>query len=142
MSNLGCDRTMQIARVDHFVLTVADVERSLDWYSRVLSFKPTTFAEGRRALAFGQQKINLHQQGSESKPHARLPTPGSADVCFISTLPLAEVQEHLAACAVNVELGPVARSGARGPITSLYIRDPDENLIEISTYDSEVSDGQ
>jgi catechol 2,3-dioxygenase-like lactoylglutathione lyase family enzyme len=135
MSSSGCERQMQIVRADHLVLTVANVERSRDWYSRVLSFEPITFAAGRRALAFGRQKINLHQQGSELKPHARVPTPGSADLCFISALPLAEVQKHLATCAVEIELGPVGRSGASGPITSLYVRDPDGNLIEISTYD-------
>jgi catechol 2,3-dioxygenase-like lactoylglutathione lyase family enzyme len=93
-----------------------------------------TFSAGRRALSFGRQKINLHQAGLEFEPKAMSPTPGSGDLCFIANLPLEAVQQHLAACAVTIEEGPVDRTGALGPIRSVYIRDPDANLVEISTY--------
>ncbi len=127
---------MRISRFDHLVLTVADVDRSLAWYGQVLGMEPITFAGGRRALALGEQKINLHQQGAEVRPHANHPTPGSADLCLVSARPLTEVAAHLASQGVTFEEGPVARTGATGPITSLYLRDPDGNLLEISTYDS------
>lgn len=123
---------MQIDHLDHLVLTVADVEASCAFYARVLGMQPLTFGEGRRALAFGQQKINLHPAGREYDPKARRPTPGSADLCFIARTPLAQVQAALAAAGVAVEEGPVPRTGATGPILSLYFRDPDGNLIEVA----------
>ncbi len=126
---------MHIDRIDHLVLTVADVERTVDWYARVLGMTPVTFRGGRRALAFGRQKLNLHEAGREREPKAARPTPGSVDLCLISGRPLDEVRSHLAALGVPVEQGPVDRTGATGPITSVYVRDPDDNLIEISTYD-------
>lgn len=123
---------MQIDSLDHLVLTVADVEASCAFYRRVLGMEVVTFAQGRKALAFGAQKINLHQAGKEFEPKAQRPTPGSADLCFLTSVPLAKVQAHLAACGVTVTEGPVQRTGAQGPILSVYFRDPDLNLIEVS----------
>jgi catechol 2,3-dioxygenase-like lactoylglutathione lyase family enzyme len=99
----------------------------------VLGMRHVTFAGDRHALTFGRQKLNLHQAGRELEPKAARPAPGSADLCLISAVPLTEVQAHLRDCGVRVEQGPVARTGATGPITSVYIRDPDDNLIEIAT---------
>ncbi|MCB1954633.1 MAG: VOC family protein [Rhodocyclaceae bacterium] len=121
-----------VDRLDHLVLTVADIERSCAWYATVLGFSVVRFGEGRTALAFGRQKINLHQSGREFEPKAARPTAGSADLCFIADTPLEAVVEHLAGCGVAIEAGPVARTGATGPIRSVYVRDPDANLIEIS----------
>ncbi|MDX2220609.1 MAG: VOC family protein [Burkholderiales bacterium] len=123
---------MRIDRLDHLVLTVADVEVSVAFYAKVLGMQPVTFGNGRRALAFGNQKINLHRASAPIKPHAATPTPGSADLCFIAATPLHEVVSHLAACGVKIEEGPVPRTGATGPIQSVYFRDPDGNLIEVS----------
>lgn len=123
---------MHIDSLDHLVLTVADIETSCAFYRRVLGMEMVTFGAGRKALAFGTQKINLHQAGAEFEPKALRPTPGSADLCFLTTVPLPQVQQHLAACGVAVSEGPVQRTGAQGPILSVYIRDPDQNLIEIS----------
>lgn len=125
---------LRVSGIDHLVLTVADVERTVSFYARVLGMTPVTFGEGRRALAFGSSKINLHQAGRELAPHAAHPTPGSADLCLVTTRPQDEVLDHLAACGVTPEEGPVSRTGALGPFTSTYLRDPDGNLIEISTY--------
>jgi len=125
---------VRIVRLDHLVLTVADVDRTVEFYQRVLGMQPLTFGDGRRALAFGSSKINLHQAGREFEPKAARPTPGSADLCLISADPLADVCAHLAAQAIAIEEGPVARSGATGAIESVYIRDPDGNLIEISNH--------
>jgi catechol 2,3-dioxygenase-like lactoylglutathione lyase family enzyme len=127
-----------IDRIDHLVLTVADLDLTVDFYVRVLGMQPVTFGAGRRALRFGPHKLNLHQAGHELEPKARRPTPGSVDVCLVTTTPPARLMAHLRACQVPVEEGPVARTGATGPITSVYVRDPDGNLIEVSTYD----DGQ
>lgn len=129
---------MQILRLDHLVLTVADIDITCRFYERVMGMEVVTFAGGRKALAFGQQKINLHPHGREFEPKAQAPTPGSADLCFITAMPLAEVIAHLQACGVPVLEGPVARTGAVGPITSVYFRDPDLNLIEVSNYGGEV----
>lgn len=125
---------MQIDRLDHLVLTVQDLAVTIDFYTHVLGMSEVTFATHRKALAFGQQKINLHQVGHEFEPKAALPTPGSADLCLITRVPLAQVMEHLSSCGVPILEGPVRRSGALGEIISLYLRDPDQNLIEISTY--------
>jgi catechol 2,3-dioxygenase-like lactoylglutathione lyase family enzyme len=125
---------MRVNSLDHLVLTVADLEITTDFYSRVLGMEVVTFGEGRTAIAFGDQKINLHQRGKEFEPKAISPTPGSGDLCFISDVPLSQVQTHLAAHGVDIEVGPVGRIGARGPMTSIYIRDPDGNLIEIANY--------
>ncbi len=123
---------MKIDSLDHLVLTVADIEATCTFYQRVLGMEVVTFGAGRKALAFGVQKINLHQAGREFEPKAERPTPGSADLCFLTSVPLAEVQRHLAACGVAVTEGPVQRTGAQGPILSVYFRDPDLNLIEVS----------
>jgi len=127
---------MRIEALDHLVLTVKDLDATTAFYGRVLGMEPITFGAGRRALAFGTQKINLHAAGRELEPKAASPTPGSADLCFLTTAPPAEVLAHLEACGVPVVEGPVARTGARGPIVSVYLRDPDGNLLEISSYPS------
>ncbi len=123
---------MKIKHLDHLVLTVRDIEASCDFYSRVLGMRVVTFAGGRKALAFGRQKINLHQQGKEFEPKASQPTPGSGDLCFITDTPLDDVIAHLLACHVDIKEGPIQRSGAESPILSVYLRDPDGNLLEIS----------
>ena len=126
---------MKIDRLDHVVLTVRDVEATCRFYTRVLGMEPVTVAGGRRALCFGQQKINLHEAGSEFEPKAAKPTAGSADLCFIAATALADVIDELRASGVEILEGPVQRTGATGPIRSVYIRDPDFNLIEISNCD-------
>ena len=118
--------------LDHLVLTVRDVERACDFYERVLGLRRETFGEGRVALHFGRQKINLHPHPTPHDLVAQRPEPGSADLCFLTTTPLSEVAAHLEACGVAVIAGPVARRGAEGPIRSLYCRDPDGNLIELA----------
>lgn len=123
-----------IDRIDHIVLTVADIDVTCDFYQRVLGMEVVTFAGGRKALAFGRQKINLHRSGQEFEPKAAAPTPGSADLCLIATTPIAEVIAHLEASGVPVLEGPAPRTGAAGPITSVYFRDPDRNLVEVSNY--------
>lgn len=125
---------MQIDRIDHFVLTVASIDATCDFYARVLGMEVVTFGQGRKALAFGRQKFNLHQAGKEFEPKAEVPTAGSADFCLITRTPLDEVVAHLDACGVPVLEGPVMRTGATGAIRSVYIRDPDRNLVEISNY--------
>lgn len=123
---------MHIDRLDHLVLTVADIGATSDFYSRVLGMKPVMFGAGRTALEFGAQKINLHQKGKEFEPKAETPSPGSADLCFIASTPLETVIAHLHQCDVSILEGPVMRTGATGTIMSVYIRDPDGNLLEIS----------
>lgn len=126
---------MKIKNLDHFVLTVASIEATCDFYEKTLGMKVEIFGEGRKALKFGSQKINLHEAGKEFEPKAQKPTAGSGDFCLISNVPIEGVIAHLKACNINIEDGPIARTGARGPITSVYFRDPDFNLIEVSTYD-------
>jgi len=123
---------MKIDRLDHLVLTVNDIEATCRFYSTVLGMEIVSFGSGRRALAFGHQKLNLHEVGREYLPHAEHSMPGSADLCFISAVPLASVLDHLGACEVSIVDGPVERTGATSKIRSVYIRDPDHNLIEIS----------
>ena len=125
---------MEIDRLDHLVLTVADIDRTCRFYQQVLGFETVTFRGGRNALAFGRQKINLHQFGHEFEPKALRPTAGSADLCFIANTPLEQVIEQLRTERIPIEEGPVERTGALGTILSVYIRDPDQNLIEISNY--------
>ncbi len=126
---------MKIDRIDHLVLTVRNIDATCDFYTRVLGMSVVTFGGGRKALQFGPQKFNLHESGREFEPKAAHPTPGSVDVCLISAVPLSEVMDHLGRCGVAIIEGPVAKTGARGPIRSVYFRDPDMNLIEVSTYD-------
>ncbi len=123
---------MIVRRIDHVVLTVANVERTVAFYERVLGMTAVSFGEGRRALAFGDQKLNLHQAGREFEPKALRPTPGAIDVCFTTDMPLDQVAAHLRSESVTIEHGPVDKIGARGALRSLYFRDPDGNLIEVS----------
>ncbi|WP_335645092.1 VOC family protein [Magnetospirillum sp. ME-1] len=123
---------ISIDRIDHFVLTVADIAATCAFYQTALGMEVVEFGAGRKALAFGGQKINLHQKGREFEPKALHPTGGSADFCLTTTVPMAEVIAHLNGCGVAIEDGPVARTGARAPLVSVYIRDPDGNLVEIS----------
>ncbi|WP_223424272.1 VOC family protein [Tateyamaria pelophila] len=126
-----------LSHLDHLVLTVADIETTIRFYRDSLGMvhAPFTVADGttRHALHFGTQKINLHQAGAEFDPKARSPNPGTADLCFLTDTGLTNWQAHFAATGTQIEQGPVARSGATGPILSLYVRDPDGNLIEVST---------
>ncbi|KAK9963543.1 hypothetical protein ABG768_006719 [Culter alburnus] len=125
---------VHISHLDHLVLTVRDLNKTTHFYSKVLGMEVVTFKGDRKALSFGEQKINLHQVGKEFEPKANTPTPGSADLCLITKTPLTTVAAHLKACGVKIEEGPVDRTGAVGPISSLYFRDPDHNLIEVSNY--------
>jgi catechol 2,3-dioxygenase-like lactoylglutathione lyase family enzyme len=123
---------MKVLRIDHVVLTVADIDRTLEFYERVLGMTAVSFGAGRRALAFGDQKLNLHQAGREFEPKALRPTPGAIDLCLTTDVPLDEVAAHLRSESVAIEHGPVDKIGARGALRSLYFRDPDGNLIEVS----------
>ena len=125
---------MKIDRLDHLVLTVADIERTCKFYETVLGMETVTFQGDRKALKFGQQKINLHQVGHEFEPKALTPTPGSGDLCLITSTPMHEVLSHLKKHGVAIEIEPSARTGATGKIFSVYFRDPDQNLIEVSNY--------
>ncbi|MDO5639625.1 MAG: VOC family protein [Neisseria sp.] len=125
---------MRITALDHLVLTVADIDRSIDFYTRVLGMQEITFGEGRKALLFGSQKINLHLRGAEIEPHAHAPVCGSADLCLLTDTPPADVLAELAAHGVAALSGIVPRTGAVGAIDSVYLRDPDGNLLEISRY--------
>ena len=125
---------MEIERLDHLVLTVADIDRTCAFYTRVLGMEVVKFGEGRTALKFGRQKINLHAADNIPSLVADKPTPGSADLCFIAATPLAEVMAHLENCGVPIVAGPGPRAGAIGAIQSVYLRDPDRNLVEISNY--------
>lgn len=120
-----------VSHLDHLVLTVADIEKTCDFYRRVLGFSVVTFRGNRKALVFGRQKINLHQAGNEFLPNADKAVPGSADLCFLTGTPVEQTLAHLAKENVVTEEGPVERTGATGPIISVYFRDPDLNLIEI-----------
>jgi catechol 2,3-dioxygenase-like lactoylglutathione lyase family enzyme len=121
-----------IDHLDHLVLTTAHTEQCVDFYTRVLGMKFERFGAGRMALKFGKQKINLHEKGNEFEPKATLAAPGTLDVCFIAAVPLKEVTARLAACNVPIIEGPVMKTGTQGPIRSVYVRDPDGNLVEIS----------
>lgn len=123
---------IRVDHLDHLVLTVADVEASVKFYVDVLGMEAVTFGQGRRAVAFGNQKINLHPAAAPIVPHAAAPTRGSADLCFMALTPLDEVVRHLISHGVAIEEGPVPRTGATGPILSVYFRDPDGNLIEVA----------
>ncbi|MFD1194992.1 VOC family protein [Seohaeicola saemankumensis] len=126
----------ELKALDHLVLTVADIAATVEFYTRALGMRAESFTPAggapRLALRFGVQKINLHQAGAEFRPHAGHVQPGSADLCFLSDVPLDEWQAHLSGVGVTIEEGPVRRTGAEGPILSIYLRDPDGNLIEVS----------
>ncbi|XTI73271.1 VOC family protein [Acidithiobacillus sp. AC3] len=123
---------MKIDSLDHLVLTVKDIDATASFYSKVLGMDVIIFGDSRKALSFGAQKINLHQYRKEFEPKAQKPTPGSADLCFITSIPIPEVVRHISSCDVAVIEGPVQRTGATDPILSVYFRDPDMNLIEVS----------
>jgi len=125
---------MRIIGIDHLVLTVRNVTETCAFYSRVLGMRDIEFAGGRKALLFGRQKINLHEVGKEYKPHAQNPLPGTTDICFITGDDINDVVEHIKLCGVVIEEGPVTRDGAAGTMQSIYIRDPDGNLVEVSSY--------
>ena len=122
-----------VASLDHLVLTVADIARTCEFYTRALGMKVVRFGDGRVALHFGQQKINLHQADRTFEPKAAAPMPGSADLCFLLGGPLEAAASHLASLEIAIEAGPVERTGATGRIRSIYLRDPDGNLIELAT---------
>jgi len=123
---------MEISNLDHLVLTVKDIEKTISFYESVLGMKKEAFGQGRVALKYGSQKINLHEVGNEFEPKANKPMPGSADLCFITITPLTEAIDHVKKCGVEIIDGPVERTGANGSILSFYFRDPDKNLIEVS----------
>lgn len=123
-----------IRHLDHLVLTVKNIEATLQFYENVLGMRVETFGESRKSLHYGQQKINLHEVGHEFEPKANVPQPGSADLCFIIDRSLEKVMIHLHQLGIELEQGPVQRTGAMGKIASVYIRDPDGNLIELSEY--------
>jgi len=125
-----------IDRIDHFVLTVRSLETALEFYERVLGFTRNVQPRRPASLVFGQQKINVHEASHTFEPKAANPTPGAADFCLVTNRSIAEVVSHLGKCGVDVELGPVARTGALGSMTSVYFRDPDLNLVEVSKYDA------
>lgn len=125
---------MKLTGIDHIVLTVRDIPATITFYESILGMQSEAFEEDRIALKFGQQKINLHQHQKEIEPKANKATPGSADLCFISDMPLAWALEQVKKSGIEIIEGPVNRTGANGPIISFYIRDPDQNLIEISNY--------
>ncbi|MGM3176104.1 VOC family protein [Dickeya lacustris] len=123
-----------ISHIDHIVLTCVDIAATRHFYTQVLQLREETFGNGRVAFHFGQQKINLHQRGAEFSPHAHVPVPGALDLCFIATEPLEQVIAHVQRCDWPIVEGPVTRTGAMGVIRSIYLRDPDLNLIEIAQY--------
>jgi catechol 2,3-dioxygenase-like lactoylglutathione lyase family enzyme len=123
---------MHIDSLDHLVLTVRDLEKTCEFYSRVLGMEVIQFDNGRKALRFGNQKLNLHALGKEFEPKAAVPTPGSADLCFLTTVPLQDVIQHVRQQHITIIEGPVKRTGATGELLSIYMRDPDNNLIEIA----------
>lgn len=123
---------MHIDSLDHLVLIVHDIAATCDFYTYVLGMHVVTFEDNRKALQFGTQKINLHEAGNEFEPKALKPIPGSADLCFLTSFPLEQVIAHFQTCNIPLVEGPVQRTGATGPIMSVYVCDPDGNLIEIA----------
>ncbi|XP_065063338.1 glyoxalase domain-containing protein 5-like [Rhopilema esculentum] len=131
--NRGCSQ-IRIKGIDHLVLTVRDINKTAEFYTNVLGMELVVFGKGRKALKFGDQKINLHEYGNEFLPKARIPTPGSIDICLVAEDDLESVIRHLKTWNIPVEEGPVTRTGALGQINSVYFRDYDGNLIEVSNY--------
>jgi catechol 2,3-dioxygenase-like lactoylglutathione lyase family enzyme len=126
---------MKLDRLDHLVLTVRNIDTTCSFYANVLGMEIVIFENGRKALTFGSQKINLHEAGKELEPKAYRPTPGSADLCFTTTAPIEEVIRRLTLSKVRILEGPIRRTGALGQMISVYFRDPDLNLIEVSNYE-------
>ncbi|MBP2615350.1 VOC family protein [Chryseobacterium jejuense] len=125
---------MKIKNIDHIVLTVSDINKTIEFYTEIMGFEVVTFGDNRKALTFGNQKINLHQKGHEIEPKAEHPTSGSADLCFIAQTDIHEVMDELKQKNIEIIEGIVDRTGAVGKIRSVYFRDPDQNLIEVSNY--------
>lgn len=125
---------MRITHIDHLVLTVEDINKTTRFYESVLGMEKEMFGESRVALKFGNQKINVHQKGKEFEPKAKTPTPGSADLCFITDTEISQTIEHIKSKGIEIIEGPVERTGAEGSILSIYFRDPDCNLIEVAYY--------
>ncbi len=123
---------MKLLGLDHIVITVESIETTIRFYRDILGFEEVTFGGGRKALKGGSQKINIHKSGEEFCPHAKSPAPGSSDICLLYNSELHLIIDHLIASGIEIEEGPVDRTGALGPIESVYIRDPDANLIELS----------
>ncbi len=121
-----------VSHIDHLVLTVKNIPASVEFYVQVLGMQSIQFGEGRTALKFGQQKINLHEAGNEFEPKAKNATPGSADLCLITQTELTQAMAHVQSCQIEIIEGPVERSGANEKLLSFYIHDPDQNLIEIA----------
>ncbi|MEG3640304.1 GNAT family N-acetyltransferase [Magnetococcus sp. PR-3] len=124
--------TPTMMSLDHLVLTVADLDRTVDFYHKALGMHPITFGAERRALRFGRQKINLHLSSAPFTPHAYAPTPGGADICLLTDTPLPAMQTHLQKLGITIEQGPIPRTGAHAPLCSIYFRDPDQNLVEVA----------
>jgi len=125
---------MKMTHIDHIVLTVEDIDATVQFYESVLGMVAEIFGEGRVALKFGDQKINLHKHGQEFEPKASMPTPGSEDLCFITDTKLEFAMEHVRSKGIDILEGPVSRTGAKGSMISFYFRDPDGNLIEVANY--------
>ncbi|MEC8677878.1 MAG: VOC family protein [Candidatus Margulisiibacteriota bacterium] len=131
---MGISPILKITSIDHIVLTVKDINKSLYFYETILGLKKEIFNQNRIALTFGNQKLNLHEYKHEIKPHELIPTPGSIDLCFLTESNISESIKYIQSNGINILEGPVQRTGANGPITSFYINDPDGNLIEIAQY--------
>lgn len=131
---MGINPILKITSIDHIVLTVKDINKSLYFYETILGLKKEIFNQNRIALTFGNQKLNLHEYKHEIKPHSLIPTPGSIDLCFLTESTINESIKHIQSKGINILEGPVQRTGANGPITSFYINDPDGNLVEIGQY--------
>ncbi len=123
-----------ISNLDHLVLTVQCIDKTIDFYTDILGMEKEVFGDGRIALKFGEQKFNLHEAGKEFEPKAAYPTPGSADICLITNLPIQIAFDRVKSKGVKILEGIVPRTGANGPIESFYFRDPDQNLVEVSSY--------
>ena len=133
MGNVFID-AMKVKKIDHLVLTVVDIEQTINFYTTILGLELISIEDGRMALKFGTQKINLHKAGQEISPHAKHPLPGSTDLCFITETSIQQVIEHLNSCGITILEGPAKKIGATGPLLSIYIQNPDGNLIEISNH--------
>ena len=131
---------MRLQRIDHVVFTVRDIDKACAFYSRALGMEVVTFGAGRKALQFGQCKINLHQHGQEFEPKAKNPAPGTQDICLVTDTSIPEVVKHLHSLGLEIIEGPAPRTGAIGAIESVYIRDPDGNLVEIAHYLEEIGE--